>query len=202
MKRYRVFSFDYDSRATALRPVNDNWDEDVKKQHEKNRKAILEHLIGQFGEFHSEQKSQNFIDLGLKPFSILAYHNRFLEQSRNAFVIGAYYPALTAACALGERILNHLMLILRDYFKSTDEYKKVYRKSSFDDWESAISTLEAWGVLLLGVAKDFRKLKKMRNNSIHFRHNIEINDRQLALEAIQKIQKIIGNQFSGIGPQP
>jgi hypothetical protein len=39
--------------------------------------------------------------------------------------MGSYYPALTGACALRERILNHLMLTLRD--------GEIYLKK---DWES------------------------------------------------------------------
>jgi len=33
-----------------------------------------------------------------------------MTHVRDAFTIGAYYPALTGAAALGERIINHLMI--------------------------------------------------------------------------------------------
>ena len=62
------------------------------------------------------------------------------------------YPALTGACALGERILNYLILNLRDDFHSTPEYKQVYRKDSFDQWDAPINALASWGVLLPEVA--------------------------------------------------
>ncbi|MBW1859352.1 MAG: hypothetical protein JRI70_04555 [Deltaproteobacteria bacterium] len=149
-----------------------------------------------------ETKRQNFIDLGDKSLSILAFHNRFFEQIRTAFVMGAYYPALTAACALGERILNYLLLILRDDFKNTPEYKTVYRKDSFDNWDLPINTLESWGILLTEVAKKFRHLKDMRNKAIHFRPEVDRNDRELALEAIHCLREIIRNQFSAFGSQP
>lgn len=204
MKRYRVLPFfDFDTRArTLIEPINDEWEEKIKKQHHENRENVINSLIYEYGELDKEQKIKNFAALDSKPFSILAFHNRFFSQIRNSFVIGSYYPALTGACALGERILNYLLLVLRDDYKGTTEYKKVYRKESFDDWSIPISTLESWEVLLPDVIENFYKLKEMRNKAIHFRPEIDKNDRELALEAINCMKAIIGSQFSSWGPQP
>ncbi len=204
MKRYRVLPFfDFDTRARILLdPIKDEWKEEAKKQHYENRKQVTEGLIAEFGELDKEQKIENFIALDAKPFSILAFHNRFFAQVRNAFVIGSYYPALTGACALGERILNYLLLTLRDDYKATPEYKKIYRKKSFDDWSIPISTLEAWDILLPDVVENFYRLKDMRNRAIHFKPETNHNDRELALEAINCMKVIIGSQFSSWGPQP
>ena len=106
MKRYRIFSFDFDSRAHSLEPIQNQWDNDVKEQHIENRKTTIAGLIFQYGERNIDAKVQNFTDLKYKPFSVSAFHNKFLEQIRNAYVIGSYYPALTGACALGERIFK------------------------------------------------------------------------------------------------
>jgi hypothetical protein len=116
--------------------------------------------------------------------------------------MGGYYPALTASCALGERILNHLILIPREDFKGTPEYKRVYNKDSFDNWDIAIDTLAAWDVLLPVVVVEFRKLRDRRNDAIHFRPEVDENDRALALAAISNLNSILGNQFSAFGPQP
>ncbi|NCB26376.1 MAG: hypothetical protein EOM12_09635 [Verrucomicrobiae bacterium] len=203
MKRYRILVWDFDSRAAALRQeIRDEWEEQVKEQHRCNKRIIKEELVRKFGLLQADEKIQNFIDLDNKPFSVIAFHNRFFEQSRTAFVMGAYYPALTGACALGERILNHLVLSLRDDFRGTPEYKSVHRKSSFDDWGLAITTLESWGVLLPQVVNNFRLLMDKRNKSLHFRPEIDLNPRELALEAINCLQQILGEQFSGFGPQP
>lgn len=203
MKRYRVFQFDFDSRIHSLTmEIKEEWDEKVKKQHYQNRKQTEEGLIIQYGASNAHIKKQNFIDLGPKPISILAFHNKFFEQIRSSFVVGAYYPALTGACALGERILNHLIIKLRDDYKSTPEYKKVYRKDSFDNWTLAIETLEKWNVLLPEVVKKFKELEEMRHESIHFRPDVDQNDRELALNVIHCLQEIIKSQFSGFGPQP
>lgn len=203
MKRYRVFSFDFDSRARLLSdPIHDEWEEDVKEGHRRSRNHLVQELISDYGEREADFKIENFIDLGPKPFSIVAFHNKFSQQLRNAFVLGAYYPALTAACALGERILNHLILLLREDFRSTPEYKRVYRRGSFDNWELAISTLVSWGVLLSEVETAFRDLARIRNRSIHFIPEVDHDDRQLALQAIRMLNIVLERQFGAFGNQP
>lgn len=174
----------------------------MKEQQREARKAVEEGLVDSYGARACDAKRKNYVDLGDKPFSILAFHNRFFEQIRTAFVMGAYYPALTAACALGERILNHLILILREDYRSTPEYKRVHRKNSFDDWSVSIDALESWGALLPEVAKQFRRLRDMRNKAIHFRPEVDQNDRVLALEAILCLREIVVSQFGALGPQP
>jgi hypothetical protein len=204
MKRYRILPFfDFDTRCLTLsEPIKEEWEERVKAMHEQNRANTIARLKTEYGELNSDAKIENFVALGPKPISVIAFHNAFFAQVRNAFVVGAYYPALTGACALGERILNHLILALRDDFKASEQYKRVYRKDSFDDWSLAIETLAAWDVLLPQAAADFQELMKKRNEAIHFRPETDQNARDLALEATKCLQKIIGEQFSGFGPQP
>ena len=203
MKRFRILGFDFDARVhTLTTEIQENWEDNVKKLHMQNRAKTEQGLVWQFGVAAADQKRQNFIDLGPKRLSILAFHNKFFEQIRISFVMGAYYPALTASCALGERILNYLILILRDDFKSTPQYKRVHNKDSFDNWDTAIDTLAAWDVLLPDVVLEFRKLRDRRNDAIHFRPEVDENDRALALNAISNLGSIIGNQFCAFGPQP
>lgn len=203
MKRFRVLSFDFDARVHCLTSeIHDHWEEHVKAAHRRSREQTEQGLIKEFGQSRAEEKRRNFIDLGHKPISILAFHNRFFEQVRSSFVMGGYYPALTGACALGERVLNYLLLSLREDFKDTPEYKRVYKKDSFDKWDPVIDTLEAWDVLLPPVAAEFRKLRDRRNDAIHFRPEVDKEDRRLALAAIHSLGAILGNQFCAFGPQP
>jgi hypothetical protein len=58
-------------------------------------------------------------------------------------------------------ILNHLLLDLREEFRGTPEYKQIHRKDSFDNWDLAIDTLEAWSVLLPDAAKGFRSSRRL-----------------------------------------
>lgn len=203
MKRYRILACDFDARIfTLIQKISEEWSDEIKLLHKQNREKSEKSLTLQYGEGFIENKINNFIALGQKPFSVAAFHNYFFEQVRNSFVIGAYYPALTAACALGERILNHLLISLRDDFQNTNEYKKIYRKSSFDDWSLAISILESWEVLLPQTVIDFKLLMNKRHSALHFCPQIDQDSRQLALEAILCLQNIIGMQFSGFGSQP
>ena len=193
MKRYRVTSFDFDARANILK----------FGEKSKNSTSVKGQLVQEFGAQNFSQKLSNFQDLGCYFPSILAFHNIFMRQVRTSFVAGGYYPALTGACSLGERILNHLILSLRNEFKSSPQYKKVYSKKSFDDWDLAIGILEKWKVLLPGVVDDFKALKKMRHEfAVHFNPITDTDDRALALEAITLLSNIIKTQFGAFGSQP
>ena len=201
MKRYRVLSFDFDSRALLLEPAGEHWIQEAKDLHRENQKSIIRELGQEFGTQNLEQKLNSVIELGPKPFSVHAYHNKFLEQVRKSYTCGSYYPALTGACALGERILNHLMLKLRDFHKSSPAYKKIFRKKSFDNWPDAIDALEEWEELLPDAADKFRVLNGKRNSAIHFNPETDHNDQELALDAIHLLQDIVRIQFS-FGTQP
>jgi hypothetical protein len=205
MKRYRVLEYDFDSRPTFLNvEIKNDWKDNVKQQWLQDKMSIESDVIAEYGIVNSNEKLTNFKELGNKPFSVIAFHNIFFQQIRSSYVIGSYYPALTATCALGERILNHLIINLREYFTATQEYRKVYRKNSFDNWDVAIDTLNAWSILLPETVILFKKLKDIRHSCIHFSPDIDKNDKSLALEAILIFQRIIESQFSclGYGGQP
>jgi hypothetical protein len=203
MKRYRILNVDFDSRAHMLKmKIEDWWEPKVKEVHQENKAKIRSGLLEDFGPTDDEAKLKNFIDLGAAPFSIVAYHNRFLRQIRHSFVIGGYYPALTGACALGERILNHLLLCHRDFFKSSSEYKAIYRKESFENWDIPITTLNSWGILQPEAVTAFNELKEIRNRAIHFRPETDHHDRSLALTAIHTLGRVIDGQFSAFGVHP
>lgn len=202
MKRYKVFNFEFDGRAEILnQEIPDTWEQSVRVNWLENKQKIQEGLISEFGSINCFQKIKDFSEIGSDQPSLIAFHNNFMRQISYAYSFGSYYPALTGACSLGERILNHLVLKLRDYFKDTAEYQKVYRKKSFDNWDLAINTLEAWDILLPEVAEQFRELKGIRNKSIHFNPEVDLNYKDSALQAILQIKKIIKIQFSGFGTQ-
>lgn len=203
MKRYRVIDVDFDSRALVLDTIQEHWQEHVKELHLlQNQERLITQLRAEFGELDFDTKLAYFKELGTKPLSVVAFHNRFLVQARQAFVHALYYPALTSACALGERILNHLIIGLRDSYKSHPLYKKIYRKDSFDSWPDAIDMLNAWGVLTPDASASFLLLNEKRNNALHFNQETEINDRKLALEAIKNVEEIVSHQFSRFGLLP
>jgi hypothetical protein len=202
MRRYLVFPGDFDARALTLEEPGEHWDEVPKKLHAENRQRLLQHLQYELGPMNFESKVQNFKDAGSTPFSIIAYHNDLFYQVKYAFIHGYYYPSLVGSCALGERILNHLILDLRDFFKSSPLYKDVYRKDSFDDWEVAITVLDNWGVFQVpDVSVDFRALAAMRHKAIHFNPATVTNLRSEALSALRCLANIITKQFGFAGGQ-
>jgi hypothetical protein len=203
MQRYRVLTVDFDARAqTLLIEIQENWEPKVKELWQQNKEMVRTWIRDQYGSESFEQKVTDFCDLGSAPFSVVAFHNRFFTQARNAFVIGAYYPALTAACALGERILNHMILMFRSDFQATPEYKQVYHKKSFENWHVAIETLVAWQLILPATADKFRELGKIRNRNIHFKPETDTHARQEALSAMRALHDIIDLQFAALGVQP
>ena len=202
-RRHLSTHMDFDTRASIFKfEMSDGVSEENRRMMEMNRERTREGLIWEFGAAEKEGKLKNFIDLDIKPMSIISYHNAFYEQARISFVMGAYYPALVSACALGERILNHLVIDLRDCYKGSDSYRKIYRKSSFDDWRVPIKALTEWNVLLPGVAETFQKLMMLRNRSIHFDAGTYVTIRNDALAAIHHMRSIIETQFGSFGQQP
>lgn len=200
MRRYRTIFADFDTRALNLAdPVPDSWEEEVRALHLENRARTHESLRAEFGSWDAERKLADFIAIGVKPFSVVSYHNTFFAQTRDAFVLGAYYPALLGACALGERILNHLVLDLRDDFIHTAAYAEVATDRSFSNWKLMIRTLDAWGVLEPGVSELFRQLSRLRHRSIHFNPATYTAVRKDALAAIVHLRDILEKQFGAVG---
>jgi hypothetical protein len=201
-RRYHPFSFDFDSSPLNLKDPEEHWDEGVKHVHLENRARKIGWLGIEYGTANIEAVVQNAIDLGPKAMSLLAYHNKLHEQARRSFIAGMYYPALVAACALGERILNHLVLDLRNSFKSSEHYKKVYRKDSFDNWPLMVSVLMDWRIFAEGVEADFLALGELRNRSIHFNPETYHSMREDALAALLRLNAILAKQFGYFGGQP
>ncbi|TAN09221.1 MAG: hypothetical protein EPN45_07885 [Rhizobiaceae bacterium] len=150
----------------------------------------------------TERVVENMRDLGPKGMSLITYHNEMHQQARKAFVICAYYPALVGACALGERILNHLILDLRGFFKTSSHDRRVHSRGSLQDWSRAVDVLDEWGVLTAGAGQLFLELGELRNRSVHFNPETYQTMRVDALAALQTLGKIIGKQFGYFGGQP
>ncbi len=201
-RRYNPYSFDFDSTPLSLDEPAEHWDEPVKKNHLENRASAIERLKLEHGERNIDAVIQNTRDLGPKGMSLVTYHNAMHQQARLAFVVGAYYPALLAACALGERILNHLILDLRDSFRSSPHYRKVRSKDSFDNWPRSVEILTDWNVLLSEAAESFLELETLRHRSVHFNPETYTTMREDALTALTLCGKIISRQFGYFGGQP
>ena len=90
MKRYRILTLDFDSRATILKQeIKEDWEPKVKELWRKNKIQIKEGLLSEYGPYRGFEKIKNFVELDAAPWSIISFHNKFLGQLRRAFVIGA-----------------------------------------------------------------------------------------------------------------
>ena len=224
MKRYRISSFDFDSRANILNiEIKPEWNPKIKEQYENNKKSIEDQILQEFGIIDGQNKIKRVIELGAKPFSIIAYHNSLLDQIRKSYIQGAFYPALTSSCTLGERILNHLILDLRNeynYFKedskkhpcsNCENFKDLKNKGlvkvEFDiysckdcsNWNLMINELVKWGVFNDKIGTLFKKLSKKRHKSIHFNENTISNLENELLKTIKLLQEIIQKLFPAFG---
>lgn len=111
VRRFRIFSFDFDSRPRdLLETPSEDWSQEAQKQWQARHGQLIASLFDEFGCRNIDRKIEDFAAFGPKPFSIVAHHNAMFDHVRTAFVSGAYYAALTGACALGGRILDHLIL--------------------------------------------------------------------------------------------
>jgi hypothetical protein len=202
-RRHLSHGFDFDTRAHILETeIGDDWEPHVKTMWETNKANVRAGLIREYGELAIETKIENFLAIGAKPMSVLSYHNAFYHQVRSAYVMGHYYPALVSACALGERILNHLVLDLREHYRTSPEYKNVYNKKSFDKWDIALRALNDWKILLPEAAAAFEKLKVLRRYSVHFNVSTYTTLKEDALAAVLHMREIINQQFGTWGLRP
>ncbi len=107
----------FDTRALVLTDaITPDLNPEIVAQQEENRRQVRIGPIHEFGNAEHERKIADFGGLGAAPWSVIDRHNLFMQQIRDAFALGAYYPSLVGACALGERLLNELVIRLRDCY--------------------------------------------------------------------------------------
>jgi hypothetical protein len=176
--------------------IQDSWEDAVKAQWQEANRAIREGVLYEFGIEDYDRKLDDFRAIGAQPWSVVAMHNRNLRAIRRAFVAGAYYPALLGAVGLGERILNQVILELRDSFAEHAATKPVAAKGAFDDWKLMIRVLKAWQLLPEDVGASFERLRRLRHDAVHY--NLPTLDRAArdeALEALELLQRSIERLF-------
>ena len=94
--------------------------------------------------------------------SLVTYHNAMHWQARSAFVVCDITRRLSPHAHWASGILNHLILDLRDSFRSSPHYRKVYNKDLFDNWSRSVEILADWNVLLPEAAENFLILETLR----------------------------------------
>jgi hypothetical protein len=179
---YLVNSFVLDTRSALLQ--NDN----------VNNKLLEQSFLNRFGAENFDHKLKRFIDLNLNFIGIPEEYYSLLTQIIEAYSCGYFYPAIASAGALGERILNRLVIKIRKHYSHTKHYKKIWNKNSFDNWDSVILILQDWNIISEEVGKLFLEFKMYRNNVIHYNDGYDFE--QNVSNAIEILIKIINKQFS------
>ncbi|MFH1339176.1 MAG: hypothetical protein ABIH40_04990 [Candidatus Omnitrophota bacterium] len=152
MKRYKATNFFIDCiRNTPIQ-------QDVK-----------EYVASRYGDLNLEEKFRRYISFKPPSLRIITEYHDLLQEIEDSYVYGLYYPSLTSACCLGERIFNILILKLRDYYKRSEHYKHVYQKESFNDWSKSIEILCDWNVINSEqIRNKYEELRDIRHGVIHF----------------------------------
>lgn len=204
-RRYLIQAVSFDTRSQLLTTEpGPEWEPDTIALHKENVGRIRVNLIHEYGNDEHDRKIDDYAALGRAPWSAVDQHTLFLNQIRDSFAFGAYYPALVGACALGERLLNELVIRLRkSYASHPATTQDVAVHDSFSNWIVCISALVDWAVIDDPLATKFNKLRKLRNRSVHYGdHLVNSDARNDALAAVLLIQEIIEALFRPHGGPP
>lgn len=203
-RRYLPHAVSFNTQAHILTmEINPDWEPEIIAQHEQNRSDARMRLIHAFGNLDHDRKITDYAELGIAPWSVVDQHNVFMGQIRDSFSFGAYYPSLVGACALGERLLNELVIRLRASYESHPATAKVAKQQTFNDWVQCIEALFQWGVIDDPLATKFNDLRKFRNRSVHYgKHLVGSDARVDALKAVLLVQEIVEDLFRPHGGPP
>lgn len=194
LRRYRLMPVAFDASHHALEPTNPDWDPDVRQLHDENREATVDRLRFIHGEANLEAVIQNVRDLGSDPWSTIGWHLQLWLEVRHAFVSGAYFPAGVGAGALGERILNHLLIDLADDCASEKDRRAIENEMA-PTYGVALKILSRWGVLEDEAIEKFGLLRELRNNLVHFDAQLYEDPRGRSLAAVVALRDAIDSQF-------
>lgn len=158
------------------------------------KSEIEKSLRAEWGELDFASKLKRFVQLDLSFLGIPEEYYNLLRPVVASYCCGYFYPAITSAGALGERILNRLIIKLRGHFKSSKHYKKIWNKDSFDQWDLPISILNDWGIISAAVKSAFQRLQKYRNESIHYNEGYDFESN--SHDAVKALADIINGQFN------
>lgn len=193
MRRYRWTTFFVDTTRNSLK--HRALPEQAKVQ---ERTAVQAWLGETHGTYDLASKYDRWLALEPPALCIPGEYHDLLREVQGAYVRGDFYPALTAACCLGERILNDLVMGLKQYHTGHPRHKEVARKESLANWEKAISILFDWGVIDQETARLFRDLLVLRRPSVHYGDVAKRSEKaKKALDILYKIARRLFGQENG-----
>ncbi len=182
-RRHRLMSFYVETRRSFFKT-----DEPIDESDD-----MFRHLKAELGEHDFDSKFARWKQIDYPPLGLIDEYPEKLSQIINTFSVGYSYPAVTSACCLAERILNRLVLRCRDHFKSHPDYKKIYRKDSFDDWGRMLDLIEDWTLIPQKAISLFRELMPVRHETIHYNKAYDFD--AVAPDAVNKLIAAVTEVF-------
>lgn len=185
-RRYRLMGFYIDStRSFYSTPA-------LKEQAE----SYTEHLKAILGNDNFQEKFERWRSIDYPPLGLIDEYPEKITQIIHTYSAGYFYPAVTSACCLTERILNRLILKTRGHFKDHVHYKKICRKESFDDWAKMVTVISDWQIIPEKAINLIKELMPIRHQSIHY--NESYNFEAIASNVINKLIAAITEIFGVI----
>ncbi len=185
-RRYRLMNFYVDTTRNFYSiPA-------LKKQAEQDS----EYLKSVFGEHNFPDKLERWLKIEYPPLGLIDEYPEKVQQVINTYSSGYFYPAITSACCLAERILNRLILKTRHHFKSHSRFKQIYMKQSFDNWDQMLDIISDWQLISKTAIDAMQDLKPIRHQSIHY--NESYNFESAAPVTINKLILAITEIFGVI----
>jgi hypothetical protein len=200
LRRYRLMPVAFNAGHHILEPTDPTWEPRVRQLHDENRQAMVDRLRYVHGEANLNAVIGNVRDLGSDPWSTIGWHIHLWLEVRHAFVSGAYFPAAVSAGALGERILNHLLVDLADDCASDDD-RRLIAKEKAPTYGAALRILRRWAVLEPRAVQEFDRLRSLRNSLVHFDPALYEDLRGRSLEAVTALRDAIDSQFGVLVPR-
>lgn len=181
---HRVTSFAFDARVNSLK----------QNSSAKTQEPVIRSLRADWGEADFDSKLDRFKKLDLAFIGMPDEYYELLMSVVSTYCCGYFYPAMTSAGSLGERILNRLLIKTRKHFKLSKHYKKVWNKNSFEQWDFPIKVLTEWSIISEEVANFFNELKDYRNDSVHYNDDYDFDSN--SHNAVKALANIINCQFN------
>lgn len=155
---------------------------------------LIDQLKFELGPSDFERKFDRWKKIDYPSLGLIDEYLDKIHQIINAYCVGYSYPAVTASCCLAERVLNRLVLMTREHFRSHPQYKRIHRKESFDDWERMLSLILEWKLVPHRAIELFRDLMPIRHQSIHYRaeHDFEAVAHIVINKLIAAITEVFG----------
>lgn len=178
---YRLTSFHFD----ALPNIQDLYGDD----------DILDYIKHLHGEAGIEDKLNRWKKVRREHIWPIDEFNDYIEQVLQAYVQGLFFPSMTGAVCLAERVMNRLVFELRNHFKSSKHYKTIHgRGEKLQNWDLLILILADWDVFDESQTNLARKIHKYRTDSVHYVPNY--NYKEKSLESIKLVSELIDSLFS------